>query len=95
MIQRSEKADPIVVHSDKLKVFDGIPPKSWLLPGYDSDMDAVEMLSKSDEMVKEIDHNEIDKEQETASECYVTESNKRPARSTRRPAWLKEFITDQ
>ena len=30
VIQRSEKADPIVTHIDKLKLYHGLTPQSWL-----------------------------------------------------------------
>lgn len=32
VIQRSAKADPMIVHVDKLKLFEGDRPVSWLLP---------------------------------------------------------------
>ena len=82
----------MVVHSDKLKLFDGEPPKSWLVPGYDSDIDAVDMMSKSDEESKQSDQAEIDEDRVSTDDST---ERKRPARSKKRPAWLKEFITEQ
>jgi len=32
VIQRSAKADPLIVHIDKLKAYEGDPPVNWLIP---------------------------------------------------------------
>jgi hypothetical protein len=46
-IQRSAKADPLIVHVDKLKLFEGIPPHTWLV---ETSNNAVPTYSVSDDL---------------------------------------------
>lgn len=49
LIQRSPKAEPRVVHSDKIKLFLGETPRSWLLEGHEPPIQ-LEMATAVDEL---------------------------------------------
>jgi len=101
VIQKSAKADPIIVHSDKLRLFDGDAPKSWLIPGHRTDCDQVHPLdvTNHDEMADDVsERNAVlpmeNLQDSTAEEVDVVDKQlTRPRRDLRRPAWLKDYVS--
>jgi hypothetical protein len=102
VIQKSAKADPIIVHADKLRLFDGDAPKSWLIPGHRTDCDQVHPLDKTnhDEMAEDVSEQqtavlptEIVQDSNADEVDVVDMQLTRPRRDLRRPAWFKDYVS--
>ena len=108
VIQKSAKADPMIVHVDKLKMFEGVTPVSWLLPfGESRIVDRGDITSITDQAAEE--DEAIDTESdvellagvtdashmavENSSVSPVVDENDRPRRKTGKPRWLDDFVS--
>ena len=82
VIQRSAKADPLIVHIDKLKAYVGDPPVNWLIP---------RLGTQCEEREKETEILAVDivpGEESLSQEHDLT----RPKRTRRQPARLQDYV---
>ena len=100
IIQKSARADPLVVHSDKLKLCESDTPTSWLVPGTaTAGSDKVEV----DGWAAQLESGVVDdvETHETLSGKRDTDENSgspetlrpnRTGRMCRRPAWAGDYV---
>jgi len=108
-IQKSPKADPIIVHVDKLKMFEGTTPNSWLLQPTSSTALAdlnncmVEDTTPNDSLPINMDDlleqgPDLFTNGNATTAATVTlpdeEQTLRPRRITRQPVWLTNYVCD-
>jgi transposase InsO family protein len=92
IIQRSAKADPIVVHVDKLKAYEGDTPKSWLLSQATSatvpapDLDITGTRESPDVIIPPFTDDQV-------VHTTPTVNPTRDRRPVKPPAWLSDFST--
>ena len=60
IIQRSDKADPIVTHIDKLKLYHGLTPQSWIDTIPSLNIDTQQSTDVLDMNANDVDINELD-----------------------------------
>ena len=82
VIQRSAKADSLIVHIDKLKAYEGDPPVNWLIPrlGLQCDEGEIETETVAADIVPVEGSLSHDNEQT------------RPKRTRRQPTRLHDYV---
>jgi hypothetical protein len=97
-IQKSAKADPLIVHVDKLKVYEGKTPTSWLLqPTSNSRLtenDANVTINVPEEVV--IDSVQMDfseqSEEPVDNVLPLANNSRQKGRPKRQPTWLADYV---
>jgi len=105
-IQKSLRADPLIVHVDKLKLFEGPAPRSWLTPYTMATAEAEENVTSDEAILPENDLSMVAKKDECLSlpaESLkstqveiegLTESDvyHRPRRQAKQPGWTNDYV---
>jgi hypothetical protein len=90
IIQKSQKADPIIVHVDKLKAFEGEPPSNWSLSPYLTP----DVVIRTEDF--EPDAMATPAEVKTNEHVHRDEINggdtTRKKRQTRPPTWMDNYM---
>jgi hypothetical protein len=80
VIQRSAKADPLIVHVDKLKAYEGTPPVNWLIPP---------LGGQNEERETDTERGAPDIE---SGDGLTTKEQSRPKRTCRQPKRLQDYV---
>ena len=97
-IQKSAKADPLIVHVDKLKVYEGKTPTSWLLQPTSNlrltENDSNVTINVPEEVV--IDSVQMDfseqSEEPVDNVLPLANDSRQKGRPKRQPTWLADYL---
>jgi hypothetical protein len=92
LIQKSEKADPLVVHVDKLKLTENDGQQSWLQPDFKSKADEELHPLSTDTPSIDVDSPEPSTGDSNAVNLRLNEKEPKPGkRAVRQPRWLSDY----
>jgi hypothetical protein len=92
LIQKSEKADPLVVHMDKLKLVEGSNPPSWLQADQNNiaDGDTFSPPTGTNSLDEPCQRSTL-RESDAVTSCFGENEHQLGKRITRQPRWMADY----
>jgi transposase InsO family protein len=92
LIQKSEKADPLVVHMDKLKLVEGSNPPSWLQADQNNiaDGDTFSPSTGTNSLDEPCQRSTL-RESDAVTSCFGENEHQLGKRITRQPRWMADY----